>query len=187
VNAVVRKWGNSAAVRIPARVLADAGLNIDQPVEIREERGRIIIERARERKFKLDDLLNEIRPDNLHEAVETGDPEMEAAIAEAKRRWPEFAAHFSRRDLKNDVPFIVKAPFGKGDNEEFMWVSVEAIDSDLVRGKLANQPHRIPDMYDGQEVTVPVSAIMDWMCVDERKQAVGGWTQRILVSRARSA
>ena len=74
MNAVVRKWGNSAAVRIPARVLADAGLNIDQAVEIREERGRIIIERARERKLKLSDLLSEIRPDNLHEAVDTGSP-----------------------------------------------------------------------------------------------------------------
>ena len=74
MNAVVRKWGNSAAVRIPARVLADAGIDIDQPVEIREERGRIIIERARERKFKLRDLLNGIRPDNLHEAVDTGNP-----------------------------------------------------------------------------------------------------------------
>jgi len=74
MSALVKRWGNSAAVRIPARVLADAGLDIDQPVDIREERGRIIIERARERKFKLRDLLNEIRPDNLHEAVDTGNP-----------------------------------------------------------------------------------------------------------------
>jgi len=73
VNAVVRKWGNSAAVRIPARLLADAGLNVDQPVEIWEERGRIIIERAREPKFNLRELLKEIRPDNLHESVDTGD------------------------------------------------------------------------------------------------------------------
>ena len=74
MSALVKRWGNSAAVRIPARVLADAGLDIDQPVDIREERGRIIIERARERKFKLRDLLNGIRPDNLHEAVDTGNP-----------------------------------------------------------------------------------------------------------------
>jgi len=74
VNAVVRKWGNSAAVRIPARILAEAGLDVDQLVEIREEHGRIIIERARERKFKLRNLIDGIRPDNLHDAVETGDP-----------------------------------------------------------------------------------------------------------------
>jgi len=35
----VKKWGNSAAVRIPAAVLADAGIELDQPVEVREERG----------------------------------------------------------------------------------------------------------------------------------------------------
>ena len=42
---VVKKWGNSAAVRIPAAVLADAGIELDQSVEIRQERGRIVIPR----------------------------------------------------------------------------------------------------------------------------------------------
>jgi antitoxin MazE len=74
MTAVVRKWGNSAAVRIPARVLADAGLDIDRPIEIREDRGRIIIEPVREQQFKLEDLLKRIRPGNLHEPVDTGDP-----------------------------------------------------------------------------------------------------------------
>jgi antitoxin MazE len=33
----VKKWGNSAAVRIPASVMAAAALSIDQSVEVREE------------------------------------------------------------------------------------------------------------------------------------------------------
>ena len=70
----VKKWGNSAAVRIPATVLADAGIELDQPVEVREERGRIVIEPLRRKAFALRDLVRDIRPDNLHDAIDTGAP-----------------------------------------------------------------------------------------------------------------
>ena len=40
----VKKWGNSAAVRIPASVLAASSIAVDQDVDIREEGGRIVIE-----------------------------------------------------------------------------------------------------------------------------------------------
>ena len=71
---LVRKWGNSAAVRIPVGVLAEAGIEIDQPVEVRQERGRIIIEPAHATHFELASLLRQIRPGNLHEPVDTGPP-----------------------------------------------------------------------------------------------------------------
>jgi len=74
MSVLVKKWGNSAAVRIPANVLAEAGLEIDQPVEVREDRGRIIIEPVRTIHFELNDLLDRIRADNLHDPVETGPP-----------------------------------------------------------------------------------------------------------------
>ncbi len=74
MTAMVKKWGNSAAIRIPAGVLAEAGLDIDQPVEIRQEHGRIIIEPARTLRLDLGGLLRKIRPGNLHDAVETGPP-----------------------------------------------------------------------------------------------------------------
>jgi antitoxin MazE len=70
----VKKWGNSAAVRIPADILAEAGLEIDQQVEIREERGRIVIEPLRHMRFNLRDLVDQIRPDNLHELADSGAP-----------------------------------------------------------------------------------------------------------------
>lgn len=74
MTVLVKKWGNSAAVRIPAAVLAKAGLEIDQPVEVRQEQGRIIIEPARTLRFELNDLLDAIRPDNLHAPIDTGQP-----------------------------------------------------------------------------------------------------------------
>jgi len=41
----VRKWGNSPAVRLPASVMAAAGLRVDGPVDVRVEDGRVVIER----------------------------------------------------------------------------------------------------------------------------------------------
>lgn len=45
MHASVRKWGNSPAVRLPAAVMAGAGLRVDAPVDIRVEDGRVVIER----------------------------------------------------------------------------------------------------------------------------------------------
>lgn len=36
----VKKWGNSASVRIPSAIMAAAKLKIDSKVDIREEGGR---------------------------------------------------------------------------------------------------------------------------------------------------
>lgn len=44
MNASVRKWGNSPAVRIPASVMAATGLKLDSRVDVRAEDGRIVIE-----------------------------------------------------------------------------------------------------------------------------------------------
>lgn len=45
MRVLVKKWGNSASIRIPAGIMEAARLRLDEPVEIREEGGRIIIER----------------------------------------------------------------------------------------------------------------------------------------------
>jgi antitoxin MazE len=71
----VKKWGNSAAVRIPAAVLEATQVQLDQEVDIREEAGRIVIEPVREKSYKLDDLLKGITKDNIHEEIDFGVPE----------------------------------------------------------------------------------------------------------------
>jgi antitoxin MazE len=71
----VKKWGNSAAVRIPAAVLEATQVQIDEEVDIREEAGRIVIEPVREKKYKPDNLLKEITKDNIHEEIDFGVPE----------------------------------------------------------------------------------------------------------------
>jgi antitoxin MazE len=74
VKVQVKKWGNSAAVRIPASVMAAAALSIDQSVEVREEGGRIIVEPLRGLSYDLAQLLEEMKPETFPEDVDFGPP-----------------------------------------------------------------------------------------------------------------
>jgi antitoxin MazE len=74
MEGVVKKWGNSAAVRIPASVLDAARLELDQSVDVREERGRIVIEPKHKKEFELAELVSAITAENMHAAVDTGAP-----------------------------------------------------------------------------------------------------------------
>ena len=71
----VKKWGNSASVRIPSAVLAAATLRIDQEVEVREEAGRIVIEPiVAKPAFELAALLDAMTSETFHDEVEFGAP-----------------------------------------------------------------------------------------------------------------
>ena len=74
MRVIVKKWGNSAAVRIPASVMAAAHFCLDQPVDIREEEGSIIIEPVRPDGYDLASLVEAITDDNRHEIAEFGAP-----------------------------------------------------------------------------------------------------------------
>ena len=74
MKGLVKKWGNSAAVRIPAGVLSEARIELEDPVEIRQERGRIVIEPVRHKTFAIRDLVKAIHRSNLHNPLETGPP-----------------------------------------------------------------------------------------------------------------
>lgn len=68
----VKKWGNSASVRIPSGIMEAAQLRLDQPVNVREEGGRIVIEPIRPSKYDLDQLLAGITRENVHTEVDLG-------------------------------------------------------------------------------------------------------------------
>lgn len=61
----IRKWGNSAALRLPASIIRDADLSLDTEVDVREEQGRVIIEPLVSG-VSLDELLSGITDENLH-------------------------------------------------------------------------------------------------------------------------
>jgi antitoxin MazE len=74
MRAVVKKWGNSASVRIPTAVMQAAHLDLDEPVDVREESGRIVIEPVRRKEYDLAELVNGITRGNLHEEADFGKP-----------------------------------------------------------------------------------------------------------------
>jgi antitoxin MazE len=70
----VKKWGNSASVRIPASVMTAAALRLDQAVDVREEGGRIIIEPIEAEAYDLDRLLDQMTVESFPEDVGSGPP-----------------------------------------------------------------------------------------------------------------
>lgn len=72
MQALIKKWGNSASVRIPVAVLDATRLKLDDPVDVREEGGRIIIEPVRSKTYLLEDLLAGITRTNLHAEADFG-------------------------------------------------------------------------------------------------------------------
>ena len=72
MKATVKKWGNSAAVRIPAAVMQATDLALDEVVDVRAEAGRIVIEPVRQKTYDIDELLKGITSKNLHKLVDFG-------------------------------------------------------------------------------------------------------------------
>jgi antitoxin MazE len=74
MRAIVKKWGNSAAVRIPSGIMKAARLNMDEAVDVREQGGHIVIKPIRPGKVELRRLLDRITTENLHVGVDFGNP-----------------------------------------------------------------------------------------------------------------
>jgi antitoxin MazE len=74
MRVIVKKWGNSASVRIPAAIMEAMRLKLDEAVEVREEGGRIVIEPVRPSEYDLEQLLAAITPKNRHDEADFGGP-----------------------------------------------------------------------------------------------------------------
>ena len=74
MEAIIRKWGNSPAVRINAAAMKIAAFDIEQRVTLKVSKGRIVIEPADKLEFKLEDLVAGITRKNIHDEVDFGTP-----------------------------------------------------------------------------------------------------------------
>ena len=63
---IIKKWGNSPALRLPSSVMELAQLRLGQAVNINVLNGKIVIEPIVSKKTRLDELLAGITPDNIH-------------------------------------------------------------------------------------------------------------------------
>lgn len=64
----IKRWGNSAGVRIPTSILKAVNLSIDSPVDVSERDGVIIIQPAGAR-YDVETLIAGITPENRHGEV----------------------------------------------------------------------------------------------------------------------
>ena len=74
MRVTVKKWGNSASVRIPVAIMQAAKLSLDDSVDVREEGGRIVIEPVTPGEYELARLLDGITKKNMHTEVSFGPP-----------------------------------------------------------------------------------------------------------------
>jgi antitoxin MazE len=72
MEAIIRKWGNSPAVRLPAALMKSAALELEQKVNVSVVKGRIIIEPVGKVEYKLADLVGAMTPANAHGEVDFG-------------------------------------------------------------------------------------------------------------------
>lgn len=75
MQTVIKKWGNSLAVRIPVSYAKDIGITDGAEVNISMENGTIYIKRVKppKKKYSLVNLLNEVNETNIHQEINTGE------------------------------------------------------------------------------------------------------------------
>jgi antitoxin MazE len=74
MQAVIRKWGNSPALRLPTTLLKEAGYQLEQKVELLVSDGRIIIQPREKVEYDLEALVSGITATNAHEEASFGPP-----------------------------------------------------------------------------------------------------------------
>ena len=74
MEAVIRKWGNSPALRLPMAALKEAGYHLEQRVNLIVSHGRILIEPSEKVEYDLDALVRGITASNAHAEFSFGKP-----------------------------------------------------------------------------------------------------------------
>jgi len=109
-------------------------------------------------------------------AVGPEDPRMEAATAEARRRWPEFVAAFNRQD---GTLFSIKAPVTVDDSTEFIWIQVTGLEPEYIHGTLGNEPVELGGLKMGDPIEIPLGDLNDWAFI-RNGEPVGLFTTKAI-------
>lgn len=71
----LKKWGNSLALRIPAPLARQLNLTENTRVECAIMDGSLVISPVNEpRRYSLDQLLDRVTPENIHDEANVGAP-----------------------------------------------------------------------------------------------------------------
>ena len=69
----ILKWGNSLGLRIPKTIAKEVGVEEGSAIDISIEGDHLVIRPVRPAKYCLSEMLSQVREDNIHEEITTGD------------------------------------------------------------------------------------------------------------------
>ena len=69
---MIKKWGNSLALRIPKPLADEVGLAEDSVVDLLLKEGKLVIVPVVAPRYALESLLAGVTVENLHDEVDTG-------------------------------------------------------------------------------------------------------------------
>ena len=134
----------------------------------------------------------EIHKINALIPVKAGDPEFEAAMQQARDRFPEFVQATSAEGNPLAIPLegsMVKAYFFDDAaplTGEHMWVKQAQYDGTTISGVLIDTPKHVESVKAGQQVRFPLSRLSDWLYV-KGSTACGAFTVKLLRQRMTEA
>ncbi|QIF04814.1 DUF2314 domain-containing protein [Roseimicrobium sp. ORNL1] len=111
-------------------------------------------------------------------SVQSGDPDMAAAIAEARRTLPEFWKVFDKRE-RGESDFAMKVKITDGDIVEYFWLIDLERGGGKTMGTINNTPNGVTNVKLGDRIEIPEVDIADWLYFREGKM-VGNRTLKPL-------
>ena len=114
--------------------------------------------------------------------VEEDDPQMRAAIEQARATIGQFCAALAAPN-PGQTTFAIKVPIGDGTYVEHMWLMPVVDLGPSVRGTINNEPDRVTGVRIGEVRDFAKSEISDWMYIDHG-HLVGGYTMRAMYDAA---
>jgi antitoxin MazE len=70
--AIVAKWGNSLAIRIPQNLAKEIHLAEGSEIDLGIVDGSLVVKPRIRKRYSLDELVNAITPENLHSEIDSG-------------------------------------------------------------------------------------------------------------------
>ena len=113
------------------------------------------------------------------------DEAMNAAVADARRTYPQFLSAFRADSAANQANYMVKVGLptsGEGApySIEHIWVDHLHFEGGVLVGALANEPDYLPGMTRGSRIEIETARISDWSIV-RSEGMYGNFTTRVML------
>lgn len=110
--------------------------------------------------------------------VTQASPELQAAVKRAQAELPDFL-----RQLKAPKPgqrFAVRGRFMTPNGPEFLWVREPRQEKETLIGILDEKPIALQTLKKGDEATVKLTDVADWLILNPNGQVQGRYTEEAL-------